>query len=87
MIVNFAIESDGQLFVSRCHRLSARCEIDDREPPMAKIDTRPVVNPPAFAVRSTVCQRLDHPIEIRPFPGSHKSSNPAHRTKRKVALR
>jgi hypothetical protein len=67
--------------------LRTGCEIHDGQTAVPEIDTSLVVNPAAFPVRPTMGEHLDHSLQIGPLPGSRESSNSAHKTKRKVALR
>jgi hypothetical protein len=79
VIVNFAIESDDQLIVQGGHRLCAGSDIKNREAPVAKKHSGLLIDPGAFAVRSAMCEGIDHSLQIRPFSIPDKSGNPAHR--------
>ncbi len=61
MIVNLAIEDDGQPAAGRVHGLlPGRRKIDDRQPAKGQAETLGRIGPDAFVVRSAVDQRAGH---------------------------
>ena len=78
MIVYFAVIGDHQLLIESGHRLRTSGDIENRQPSMSKKDSGILIDPGAFAIRTTMRQRVDHPMQNCAFSGSYKSSNTAH---------
>src|ERR1700722_11231075 len=78
MIVYFAVKGDHQLLIESGHRLRTSGDIEDRQTPMPKKNSGILIDPGAFAIRTTMRKRVDHPMQNCAFSGSYKSSNTAH---------
>ena len=81
MVVDLAIEDDGQQSLLSGHRLGTPREIDNRKPPVTEMNPPVLINEKTLRIRSPVGQRTGHPLQKIPSACSHgadESSNPAH---------
>ena len=79
VIINFAVESDHQLFVDGSHRLRSGRDIENRQASVPEKDSRTLFDPHPFPVRAAMGERIHHPLQNSALPLSHKSGYPAHR--------
>src|SRR5580700_9517708 len=82
VVVDFAVESNHQLFVQGGHRLRSGSKIKNRQTSVPEKDPGILIDPNAFPIRTTMGEHIHHPMHISAFSCSDKSGDTAHSLKR-----
>ena len=80
VIVDFAVENNGEATISGNHRLRATSEIDDREAAVAQKNTGIRFFKITLRIRPTVRETASHALQIRAVARAEKSGYAAHQT-------
>ena len=80
VVVNFAVENNGEGAISGNHRLRATGEIDDREAAMAQKNTGIRFFKITLRIRPAVRETAGHALQIRAVARAEKSGYAAHQT-------
>ena len=80
MVVDFAVENNGEATISGNHRLRATGEIDNREAAVAQKNTGIRFFKITLRIRPTVSETAGHALQIRAVARAEKSGYAAHQT-------
>ena len=89
VIVDLAVEDDGQVPIGGAHRLDPTGEIDDGKSPMTEVDAPVRSDKIPLGVRATMGQRTGHSLKKAPIPRSLRSNearNPTHQLRGKFLV-